>query len=452
MTFRTALLLLALTAASGCGTVIARHPVGPDVPEMSFVDAKRDLIGQLKSAQLETAGFKYATMKSGFKFKVREEGVDFDYTKYAGIMDSEGHPVSTSCDFAYLDDLSVGEYSDSQNPVFKYEIALGPSCDNLGVFFSSPITATAFARTLTALKKRVMEGKTGSAGTLSKEDLSSIVQAAVSGAAQAPKPAAASLVSDVDAPSGRMPERPSDYAVVVGIEKYSDLPDARFAERDADAVKNNLIALGFPSRNVVLLGGEKAGYKSIEKFVETWLPRNVDETSRVFFYFSGHGAPDVKTGQAYLVPWDGDAGFLENTGYPLKRLYEKLGALKSRQVLVALDACFSGAGGRSVLAKGARPLMTKTDSGSAPPANVAVFAAASGEQITSTLDEKGHGTFTYYFLKGLGGDAKDASGAVTLGGLQDYVKPRVADAARRQNREQVPVLLGSRDGDPLARY
>ena len=291
-------------------------------------------------------------------------------------------------------------------------------------------------------------------GGISKSDLKDIVQAAVQGASSAQaKPAAeakAAIESDIDKAGYSMPEHPHDFALVVGIDSYSDLPAAQFAERDAEAVKNHFLAMGIPSRNVVLLSGDKAGYKSIEKFVETWLPRMVDESSRVFFYFSGHGAPDVKTGMTYLVPWDGDANFLENTGYPLKRLYEKLGALNAAEVVVVLDACFSGAGGRSVMAKGARPLMTKVDN-AAVPLKLTVFAAASTDQITSTLEDQGHGTFTYYFLKGLSGGAKDASGRVTTEALYRYLKPKVQDAARRQNRDQEPVLRESSDTE-LVRF
>lgn len=261
-------------------------------------------------------------------------------------------------------------------------------------------------------------------------------------------PAVAS--SDVDKPSYRLPERPDDFALVVGIGKYSDIPEAQFAQRDAEAVREHLIAGGFPGRNVIELLGEKAGRSSMEKFLETWLPRNVNENSRVFFYFSGHGAPDPKTGEAYLLPWDADAGFLENTGYPIKRLYEKLGALKAKEVVVVMDACFSGAGGRSVLAKGARPLVT-TVAVAGVPKDLTVFAAAGGDQITSTLEAEGHGTFTYYFLKGLGGGAKDASGTVTAKGLYDYLKPKVQDAARRQNRDQAPVLH-AQDDRKLVRF
>lgn len=280
------------------------------------------------------------------------------------------------------------------------------------------------------------------AGGISKEDLTKIVKAAVEGATGVQKsvsPESAARHSDVDTPSYKLVERAEDFALVVGISRYSDIPEAQFAERDAEAVKSHLIAAGFPSRNVIQLFGEKAGRSAMEKFLETWLPRNVNENSRVFFYFSGHGAPDPKTGEAYLIPWDGDPGFLENTGYPIKRLYEKLSMLKAKEVIVALDACFSGAGGRSVLAKGARPLVMKVDT-TAVPQNLTVFAAASGDQITSTLEDQGHGTFTYYFLKGLSGGAKNASGRVTTRALYDYLTPKVQDAARRQNRDQKPVL------------
>lgn len=319
--------------------------------------------------------------------------------------------------------------------------------------------ATTCLQTLRSLKARRAEARQAeqeTARALAVEaertrQLKEMVREVVSAAAQAPKTAAAAaLVSDVDKPAYGLAARSEDFALVVGIGKYSDIPEAQFAERDAEAVKNHLIAAGLPSRNVIQLFGEKAGRSAMEKFLETWLPRNVGENSRVFFYFSGHGAPDPATGEAYLIPWDGDPNFLENTGYPIKRLYAKLAALKAKEVIVALDACFSGAGGRSVLAKGARPLVTKVDR-AAVPSKLLVFAAASSEQITSTLEDQGHGTFTYYFLKGFGGEAKDAAGAVTAQGLYDYLKPKVQDAARRQNRDQQPVLHAQGDRE-LVRF
>ena len=265
------------------------------------------------------------------------------------------------------------------------------------------------------------------------------------GVAAPPAPARPKTAgSDVDSPRYQLPERPDDFAVVVGVEKYAvDLPEARFAERDAAGVKAHLRALGVAERNIKFLTGTRATKGQIEAYVEDWLSRMVNENSRVFFYFSGHGAPDPGSRQAYLIPFDGDPNFLNKTAYSLKRLYASLGALKARSVLVALDSCFSGAGGRSVLAQGARPLVNQVDMGAVPGGKMLLFAAASANEITTTLDEQAHGIFTYYFLKGLGGEAQEASGAVTAQGLYRYLKPKVQDAAARQNRDQTPLLGGA---------
>jgi len=298
--------------------------------------------------------------------------------------------------------------------------------------------------------QRQEQSKPIAGGGLSKGDLKEIVKAAVEGASQAQKKepeAKALIVSDVDKPTYQSPENPNNFAVVIGIEKYSEVPEAQFAERDAETVKNHLSALGYPRRNIVHLSGEKAGRAAIEKFVETWLPRNVNEHSRVFFYFSGHGAPDVETKQAYLVPWDGDPKFLENTAYPVKRLYEKLNSLPAKEVVVALDTCFSGLGGRSVVPKGSRPMGLSIESPLAAIGRLVVFTASANDEISGSEDTQGHGLFTYYFLKGLNGATKESGGHVTVKGLHNFLSPEVQNEARRQNRSQTPQLLPPHAGN-----
>ena len=248
-------------------------------------------------------------------------------------------------------------------------------------------------------------------------------------------PAAPRATSDVDAPRYASAPRPDDFAVVVGIEGYSRLPAASHAERDADAVKRHLLALGLPERNIIMLQGQRAVRSQLAAYLEEWLPRNVRPDSTVFFYYSGHGAPDPKTGQAFLIPWDGDPVFLQSTAYPVKKLHAQLSALKARRTIVALDACFSGAGGRSVLAPGTKPLVTKVEE-LRPEGEVTLFTASAGDEITGSLDEQGHGMFTYYFLKALDAGKRRSRD------IFDYLKPRVQDEARRQNREQSPGFFG----------
>ena len=287
-------------------------------------------------------------------------------------------------------------------------------------------------------------------GTAGGEDLAAMRAAAARKAAQLMSQAAgtesyrahdARLKSDADQPTYRVAEKPEDFAVVVGVESYPNLPPAEFAERDAKAVREHVRALGVPERNLVFLSGRDASRAGLAKNLETWLPMNVKEGSTVWFYFSGHGAPDPTSGDAYLVPADGDPQFLKDTAYPLKRLYEKLGALKAKRVLVALDACFSGVGERSLLAKGTRPLVSKVELGGLPD-KVVALTASDGSEVSGTLESQGHGLFTYFLLKGLNGGALGKDGAVTWKGLHEWLTPRVQDEARRQNRLQTPRLLG----------
>jgi uncharacterized caspase-like protein len=76
---------------------------------------------------------------------------------------------------------------------------------------------------------------------------------------------------------------------------------------------------------------------------------------------------------------------------------------------------------------------------------VVVLTASSASQISSTYDQKNHGLFTYFFLKGLQSAADEKkNGRIDLSELYDYVKPQVEGVARREyNNDQVPQLLGN---------
>ena len=258
------------------------------------------------------------------------------------------------------------------------------------------------------------------------------------------------VTSDVDwVPVGKSAPKKNAYAIVIGIEQYREqLPKANFAAHDASVVGDYVTkVLGYPEENVVVRLNEKATKTDLEKYFEGWLPNNVEKDSSVFVYFSGHGAPHVKTGDAYLVPYDGDPTFVDKTGFSLKRLYAALDKLPARDVTVVLDSCFSGAGGRSVLAEGARPMGLSIETQAITAGRITVLAASSGDQISNTFKEQGHGLLTYFFLKGLQGEGDgNKDGSIEMVELLDYVKPNVQRIARKQyNNEQTPQLLASPD-------
>jgi caspase domain-containing protein len=253
--------------------------------------------------------------------------------------------------------------------------------------------------------------------------------------------------SDVDVlPITKAAPRHNAHAVVIGLERYrNELPQASYAERDARVVARYLSGtMGYDEGNVALLLNDRATKGDMEKYLETWLPNRVESDDTVFVYFSGHGAPNAKTGEAYLVPYDGDPVFLNNTGYSLSRLYQNLAALPAKEVVVVLDSCFSGAGGRSVIAKGIRPIITEIKSPLLGKGKTIVLAASSGQQVSSTYEQKAHGLMTYFFLKGLQGAADtNQDGKIDIAELFEYLRPHVERVARRDfNNEQTPLLLG----------
>lgn len=234
------------------------------------------------------------------------------------------------------------------------------------------------------------------------------------------------------------------YAIVVGIEQYRErIPKAEFAVQDAKDMAQFLTRQGgYREENVIVRLNEQATKSDMEKYFEAWLKNNVDAHSTLFVYFSGHGAPKADTGEAYMVPYDGDPAFIEQTGYPLKRLYQTLEQLPTKNIVVMLDSCFSGAGGRSVLAKGAKP-MVLTVEGMASSSKAVVLAATSGSNLSLADQETGHGLFTYYALQGMEGEADaNGDGTIDVQELFEYLKPQVQRVARRTyNTEQVPQLI-----------
>ena len=245
--------------------------------------------------------------------------------------------------------------------------------------------------------------------------------------------------SSVDRPAYSEPRHRKDFALVIGVEKYPEpIHPATFADRDAQSMFAHLRALGVPVRHIKRLTGDTATKSRIESALH-WLKRNVQAGATVYVYFSGHGAPG-RSGHAYLVPFDGDPSDLSETALTVSTLYQDLETLPAKHVIVALDACFTGEGNRSVLGSGIRPLVTKIKEGAVPASGkLVVLTATRSDQESGILDSKGHGLFTYYLLKGLNGRAEHG-GHVTVASLYRYLKPKVQSEASLDNRSQTPEL------------
>ncbi|MDP6725534.1 MAG: hypothetical protein QF536_10130, partial [Arenicellales bacterium] len=107
---------------------------------------------------------------------------------------------------------------------------------------------------------------------------------------------------------------------------------------------------------------------------------------------------------------------------------------------------YSGLGrGKETLLASARGIVITAKQKSIPD-GFTVLSAASGQQISSGLDEAKHGLFSYYLMKGMeGGADANKDKKITAGELHAYLGRNVKKQAIRLGREQTPELQGDAD-------
>jgi len=252
--------------------------------------------------------------------------------------------------------------------------------------------------------------------------------------------------------------RPDAVGVIIGITEYAhpDVPDVDYARRDARLMRDYLVqAMGFQEQNIILTVDQQATKAAFNRIFEGQLQNFImPGESDVFIYYSGHGAPNVDNAAAYFVPYDADPNYAAQTGYSLDQFYRQLNELEARSVTVVLDACFSGASEAGMLIQEASPIFISVENPAANLEQGVVLTSSSGDQISSWYREKGHGLFTYYFLKGIRGEADgDSDGKVTSLEVFGYIMENVPYLARRLfNREQTPQLMGEVLDQVLVEY
>jgi hypothetical protein len=242
---------------------------------------------------------------------------------------------------------------------------------------------------------------------------------------------------------------PKDWGLIIGIEEYNRLPRVEYARKDALIVRDYFIrVLGVPESNIISLIDTDATKARIEGYLKKYIPNNVGKDATLYVYFAGHGMPGTKKGEPYLVPFDADTRFIEQTGYKLISFYQDLYRLDLKRVYVFLDSCFSGMASRAaeMLIKGARPALVHVEKVSPPSSSIISLNATSTGQISNAYPEKGHGLFTYYLLRAIKGEADaDDDGWTSMKEVYGYVRGHVTRESRRMQQEQVPSIVPPSD-------
>ncbi|MFN8331290.1 MAG: tetratricopeptide repeat protein [Saprospiraceae bacterium] len=241
------------------------------------------------------------------------------------------------------------------------------------------------------------------------------------------------------------------YAVVVGISDYQDkdIPDLRFADKDAEAFASFLRSPSGGSLDgdhLKLLLNKEATVAQFAIALD-WLIENAKEGDQVIIYFSGHGDVEKKTltQPGFLLCWDAPSKvYMAGGAFNLRDVQEVVSTLSVQnksKVVVITDACRSGTlagqsigGAQATTANLAKQYANEIKILSCQPNEYSI----EGEQWGG-----GRGAFSYNLVNALYGLADNNNDQfVTLYEvgryLEDHVTAEVAPVS------QVPLVVGSR--------
>lgn len=245
---------------------------------------------------------------------------------------------------------------------------------------------------------------------------------------------------DINIPDISTSKNKNTYALIITNEDYTFLDDVKYASNDGEIFKQYCIkTLGIPAEQIRL--SRNASFGILNSDI-AWLEKalNLQAGNNAIVYYCGHGIPDEKTGDAYLVPTDSD-GKNSISCYSLKKLYSTLSNTNASRITYFMDACFTGAsreGDMLIAARGiAREAKKEVLEG-----NSIVFAATSSDETAMTHKSQNHGLFTYYLLKKL----QETKGNVTYSELAEYITSNVKKQSLLiNNKPQTPTISTSPD-------
>ena len=239
-------------------------------------------------------------------------------------------------------------------------------------------------------------------------------------------------------------------ALLVGMWRFDDA--TRFPQFDEQKIKTDVSTLkaalernGFEVTSVVK---ERIRREDISGALSK-LVADAGRDDRILVYFSTHGFPDpMMPSKGYLATSDCSPDDPRGRCFALDELTEHaqraIEGKRVRQVLYAVDSCFSGLG---VAQKS--PTVSTNLNQLAVPQGVFMLTAGMANQLAQIDPQLGMSTFTYYLAEGLNGSADilGNNGLITLSELFVYVQYKVAE--RTQSR-QIPMLGRIRgDGEML---
>jgi hypothetical protein len=249
-------------------------------------------------------------------------------------------------------------------------------------------------------------------------------------------------------------KREEVYAVVIGINKYKNLPSLKYAANDAREFHQFLIEVNqIPKDHVWLLLDEEATLEKFKTTLGTILRRSAGKDDTVIIFLAGHGATEQDTSspdgdglEKYILPYNADPKDLYASAMPMSEIARIFQRISSERLVFIGDTCYSGgSGGRTIPVAGKRANISgvfweRVSQGKGR----VILTASDANEVSVEKDELKHGVFTYYLLEGLRGKADlDKDKLITVDEIYQYVSTKVPQAT---GQNQHPVKKGEMTG------
>ena len=139
-------------------------------------------------------------------------------------------------------------------------------------------------------------------------------------------------------------EYSNSWALIIGINKYTNVNQLSFAVNDAMAVANSLETLfGFINGNIKVLVDEDATVINIRRTFLEFTNNIIKPDDRLLVFFAGHGYTSKgKRGEVgFLVPVDGDINNID-TLIRWDELTRNADLIPAKHIFFLMDACYGG--------------------------------------------------------------------------------------------------------------
>ena len=192
------------------------------------------------------------------------------------------------------------------------------------------------------------------------------------------------------------------WAIIISPEVYDETDDVAYSINSGKMFEQvALKVLHVSDRRIYSLIGADATTGKIKNRLNK-LMKFVRPGDTIYFYYSGHGIPDIETKEPYILPKDLDPAYVsDEEEFKLSSIYSRLQDSKATKIVAFVDSCFSGATDNKTLFKGVAAPRIKAKTIEIDKTKMVVLTAGQDKQFSNMYEDKKMRLFSYFLMKNL---------------------------------------------------